>query len=42
VFVIETDEGILLSPYDPEFQRAMDAYRRTASKYKNALRELAK
>ena len=42
VFVIETEQGILLSPFDPEFQRAMTAYERTAGKYRNALRELAK
>ena len=42
VFVIETEEGVLLTPYDPDFQRAMTAYERTASKYRNALRELAK
>lgn len=41
LFVVETDEGILLTPYDPEFAKAMDAYERTASKYRNALRELA-
>lgn len=42
VFVIETENGILLTPFDPDFQRAMAAYERTASKYRNALRELAK
>jgi putative addiction module antidote len=42
VFVVETDAGILLTPYDPAFSRAMAAYERTASKYRNALRELAK
>lgn len=42
VFVIEREEGILLTPYDPDFQRAMAAYERTASTYRNALRELAK
>ncbi len=42
LFVVETDEGILLTPYDPEFQKAMAAYKRTANKYRNALRELAK
>lgn len=41
LFVVETDEGILLTPYDPEFAKAMDAYERTASRYRNALRELA-
>jgi putative addiction module antidote len=42
VFVIETEKGVLVTPFDPEFQRAMVAYERTASKYRNALRELAK
>jgi antitoxin MazE len=42
LYVVETEEGVLLTPYDPEFQRAMAAYERTASKYRNALRELAK
>jgi putative addiction module antidote len=42
VFVIETEKGVLVTPFDPEFQRAMVAYERTAGKYRNALRELAK
>ena len=42
VFVVETENGILITPYDPDFQNAMAAYERTASKYRNALRELAK
>lgn len=42
LFVIETDQGVLLTPYDPEFQNAMIAYERTAARYRNALRELAK
>jgi len=42
LYVVETREGVLLTPYDPGFQRAMAAYERTANKYRNALRELAK
>jgi len=42
VFVVETEQGVLLTPFDPDFQRAMVAYERTAAKYRNALRELAK
>ena len=42
VFVVETDQGILITPYDPTFDATMAAYRRTASKYRNALRELAR
>ena len=42
VFVVETERGILITPYDPTFEQAMAAYRRTATKYRNALRELSK
>lgn len=42
VFAVETDRGILLTPYDPAFEQAMEHYRQGASKYRNALAELAK
>jgi putative addiction module antidote len=42
VFAVETDRGILLTPYDPDFERAMQVYERGAKKYRNALRELSK
>jgi antitoxin MazE len=42
IFAVETDRGILLTPYDPAFEKTMAAYERTASKYRNALRELAR
>ncbi len=42
VFIVPTDEGLLITPYDPTFEEAMAVYRRGAKKYKNALRELAK
>lgn len=42
VFVVETEHGILITPYDPTFEDSMAAYKRTAGKYRNALRELAK
>ena len=42
VFVRETPEGILLTPYDPDFAKAMKVYRRGARKYRDALKELAK
>lgn len=38
---VETDRGILLTPYDPEFEEQMAAYERGARQYRNALRELA-
>lgn len=40
--MIETENGVLLTPYDPDFERAMVAFQRGARKYLNALRELAK
>lgn len=41
-FVVETDEGILITPYDPNFERAMKIAQRGAKKFRNALRELSK
>lgn len=40
--VSETPNGIELSPYDAEFERAMDAGRKVMRRYRNTLRELAK
>jgi putative addiction module antidote len=42
VTVIETREGLLITPFDPDFAAAMDAYDRGAKKYQNALRQLAR
>ncbi len=41
LLVLETDDGVLLTPLDPELKRSEDAYERVAGKYRNALRELA-
>jgi putative addiction module antidote len=42
VLAVETDKGILLTPYDPQVEKALGIARRLAKKYRNALRELAK
>jgi putative addiction module antidote len=42
VLAVETDRGILLTPYDPTIERALAIAGRAARKYRNALRELAK
>lgn len=42
VLAVETDHGILLTPYDPDAERALKIAARAAKKYRNALRELAK
>ncbi len=40
--VIQTEDGLLLTPYDEEFERAMESYAVVKNRYRNALRELAK
>ncbi len=42
VFLLETENGILLSPYDPDFEASMELYQEASKKYRNALKELAK
>ena len=42
LYVVETDKGIELTPYDPDFDTKMKAFKRTSSKYRNALKDLAK
>lgn len=41
-YAVETEHGILITAYDPEFLRVMQAEERISKKYQNALRELAK
>jgi hypothetical protein len=36
------DGGIRFTPYDPDFEKAMEVARRGMKKYHNALAELAK
>lgn len=42
VLAVETDRGILLTPYDPTTERALMLAAKAARKYRNALRELAR
>lgn len=42
VFAIETENGVLLTPYDPVIERGVRAYERVAKRFRGALRELAK
>jgi putative addiction module antidote len=39
--IVETEDGLLVTPYDPTFEEAMAAYERGAKKYRNALKKLA-
>ena len=40
--LIRTERGFEITPFDPAFDRAMQALERGRRKYRNALRELAK
>ena len=42
VLAIETDRGILLTPYDPNVEAGLAVAAHAAKKFRNALRELAK
>jgi putative addiction module antidote len=42
VLAVETDSGILLTPFDPDAERALKLAAKAAKRYRNALRELAK
>ena len=42
VLAVETDRGILLTPYSEETERALKVAAQAARKYRNALRQLAK
>lgn len=42
LYVVETEQGILLTPFDPEFARVLEAEERVSKQYQNALSELAK
>ena len=41
VHLIETPDGILITPFDPDFAEAMNIYEAGARTYRNAMRELA-
>ena len=40
-YVVDSD-GLHVTPFDPDFDAAMEAFERTRRKYRNALRALAK
>jgi antitoxin MazE len=42
VLVVETAQGILLTPFDPDVEAGLAIAAKAAKQYRNALRELAK
>ncbi len=41
LFAVETENGVLLTTHDPDFERAMEAFEIVRKEYRNALRKLA-
>ena len=41
VYAIETDQGVLLTPYDPRFEDAVNAFDQVRRQYRNTLKRLA-
>lgn len=41
LYIIETDRGVLLTPYDPEFNEALEAFEQVRKQYRNTLKRLA-
>ena len=41
VHLIETEDGILITPFDPAFAEAMEVYEEGSRTYRNAMRALA-
>lgn len=42
ILAVETDRGILLTPYDPDVEAGLAVAAHAAKKFRGALRELAK
>ena len=40
--LVETDEGVVLTPFDPKFSQWATAYEKTNKRYRNVLKALAK
>lgn len=40
--LVETDTGVMLTPFDPEFAAWLEAYEKTNKRFRNALRALAR
>ncbi len=42
LFAVETPHGVLVTPYDPKFEQAMEITKRVMARDREALKELAK
>ncbi len=41
MYAVETERGVLLTPYDPAFGEALEAFTEIRRQYRNALKRLA-
>jgi len=41
IFAVEVEDGVKLTPYDPDFDNMLTAFEEGRRKYRNALRKLA-
>jgi putative addiction module antidote len=41
MFAVETDSGVLLTPFDPDFRDAVQAFDQVRRQYRNTLKKLA-
>lgn len=41
LYVVEDEDGVRLTPYDPDFDDAMRVFEKGRKRYRNALRKLA-
>jgi len=42
LYAVETPHGVLITPYDPQFEEAMNIANRVMARDRDALKELAK
>lgn len=42
LYAVPSENGVVLTPHDPNFEKIMDAFDIFRKEYRNALRELAK
>jgi putative addiction module antidote len=41
LYLVETSDGFLITPYDTAFEEGLDAFEKTRKRYRNALRKLS-
>ena len=42
LYTVETQHGVLVTPYDPKFEKTMESAKRIMARDRDALKELAK